>query len=389
MNKAIKQLMKTQSILIQKKNKIRKDLYNGIFNRYHDPVLTSDHVPVNWRFDLDETTNPYGIERLGVNAVFNSGAILFNNTYYLVVRLEGTDRKSIFALAKSHTGIDQFQFVRPVIFDRLDQETNLYDMRLTLHEDGFIYGVFCSESLDPKNPQSMDAIAAAGIVRTKDLVTWERLPNLVTKSPQQRNCILHPEFYNQQYLMYTRPQDGFIEVGKAGGVSAGLIKDMTNPIIDQETLIDQRIYHTIYETKNGGGAVPIKTNQGWIHIAHGVRNTAAGLRYVLYTFATDLANPFKLIAKPSGYFMAPIENERIGDVSNVLFANGAIEKDGIIYLYYASSDTRLHVATMKKDALIDYVFNNPPEKFNTFDATQQRIELIEKNMKKEEFHHEK
>ncbi|NLB84987.1 MAG: glycosidase, partial [Acholeplasmataceae bacterium] len=356
-------------------------LYNGIYNRFVNPVLTKDHIPLEWRFDFDLKDNPYLIERLGINSVFNSGAIYFKDEFYLIARVEGTDRKSFFALAKSKNGVDGFQFERPITFERLNNETNLYDIRLTKHEDGYIYGVFCSETID-NTKSDMSAIASAGIVRTKDLINWERLPNLVTKSPQQRNVILHPEFINDNYLFYTRPQEEFIDVGKMGGISAGLVKDINNPVINDEILIDQRVYHTIYETKNGGGIVPIKSSKGWLHIAHGVRNTAAGLRYVLYAFATDLNDPFKVISKPSGYLMSPIEEERIGDVSNVLFTNGAIDLDDTIYLYYASSDTRLHVATFNKDVLIDYIFNNPKEVFNTYDATEQRIQLIEKNLRR-------
>lgn len=382
MNKELIKQMNLQKRLLKKKNKPIKNQYNGLFTRYKNPILTKDHVPFEWRFDLDIKSNPYEIETLAINAVFNSGALYFNNYFYLVARVEGTDRKSIFCLARSKSGIDQFEFMSPIIFDKIGEETNLYDMRLTKHEDGFIYGLFCSESKDLLSSDLTEAIAHAGIIRTKDLNTWERLPNLETKSPQQRNVILHPEFIDGQYFFYTRPQDGFIEVGQAGGISAGLCKDITHPVIDKETTIDKRIYHTISEYKNGGGIVPIKTDKGWLHIAHGVRHTAAGLRYVLYAFATDLKDPYQVIAKPSGYLMAPEQDERIGDVSNVLFSNGAIEKDGIVYLYYASSDTRLHVATFKKEVLINYIFNNPKEVLNTHDATLQRLKLIKKNMER-------
>ncbi|VEU83307.1 glycoside hydrolase family 130 protein [Acholeplasma hippikon] len=369
--------------LVRRKNKVDKTFYNGVVSRYKYPVLTHEHIPISWRFDLDPKTNPYEIERLGINAVFNSGAIYFKGEFYLVPRIEGTDRKSFFALAKSKSGIDKFEMIEPIIFDRIGDETNLYDMRLTEHEDGYIYGIFCSESINPEKRELMDAVAKAGIVRTKDLKTWERLPNLETKSPQQRNVILHPEFVNGKYLLYTRPQDGFIDVGGAGGISAGFLDSMEKPVIDEEILIDRRIYHTIYETKNGGGCVPIKTRFGFIHIAHGVRNTAAGLRYVLYAFMTDLNDPLKVTYKPSGYFMAPQNEERVGDVSNVLFANGAILKDDLIYLYYASSDTRLHVATIPIERMLDYLINNPKEAFNTYDSTKQRIELIKRNKKGE------
>jgi 4-O-beta-D-mannosyl-D-glucose phosphorylase len=370
---------KKQLKLYLQKNKIDSSSYNGILSRYKDPILTKDHVPISWRFDLNIESNPYGIERLGVNSVFNSGAIFYDGYFYLVTRLEGTDRKSIFALARSKTGIDQFNFIEPIIFDRLNEETNLYDMRLTKHEDGYIYGLFCSESLNSEKQVEMDAIADAGMVRTKDLKTWERLPNIKTNSPQQRNVILHPEFVDHKYLFYTRPQEGFIEVGTSGGISYGFVEDILNPVINTEKVIDKRVYHTVYETKNGGGIVPIKDDICYMNIVHGVRNTAAGLRYVLYAFATDLNEPYKIISKPSGYLMAPENNERIGDVSNVLFSCGAVEKDGIIYLYYASSDTKMHVATMNKLAFRDYLFNNPKESFNTFDSTNQRIDLINKN----------
>ncbi len=382
MNKAFKRMIKSQKKLLSKKNKIKINRYNGLFDRYTNPVLTKDHVPYEWRFNLNLEENPYLIETLGINAVFNSGAIYFDDHFYLIARVEGYDRKSIFCLAKSKSGVDQFEFIEPILFDRMNDETNLYDMRLTKHEDGYIYGVFCSESQDTSSEDLTKAIAHAGIIRTKDLKSWDRLPNLETKSPQQRNVILHPEYLDGQYLFYTRPQDGFIEVGQAGGISAGLCKDITKAVIKEEITIDHRIYHTISEYKNGGGIVPIKSDLGWLHIAHGVRKTAAGLRYVLYAFACDLNNPIKIIAKPSGCLMAPEDDERVGDVSNVLFANGAIEKDNLIYLYYASSDTRLHVATLKKEVLMDYIFNNPKEMFNTYDSTKQRISLIKKNMEK-------
>lgn len=352
---------------------------NGIYSRYRYPVLTAAHIPPEWRYDFDEETNPHFLERLGVNAVFNAGAIFLNGKFCVVARVEGTDRKSFFAVARSENGTDNFVFDEyPVKFDRLGNETNLYDMRLTRHEDGYIYGLFCSESLD-ETQAGFEAKAECGVVRTKDLIEFERLPNLQTKSPQQRNCVLHPEFVNGKYLVYTRPQDGFIEVGSAGGISYGYADSMENAVIEQEYLLAERRYHTVYETKNGAGCVPVKTERGWIHIAHGVRNTAAGLRYVLYAFATAVDEPTKVIACPSGYFLAPQGEERVGDVSNVVFSNGLIEKDGVIYLYYASSDTRLHVATFSREVLVDYVFNTPQERFNTYDCVTQRIELIHRN----------
>jgi len=370
--------------LISRKNEKTED-YNGIFDRYKYPVLTREHVPLFWRYDLDERTNPYFMERLGVNAVFNPGAIELGGKFYLVARVEGYDRKSFFAVAESDSGIDGFKFWDyPVEFDDLyPEETNVYDMRLTKHEDGWIYGVFCSESKDPNAPPGdlSSAIASAGIVRTKDLKKWERLPNLKTKSPQQRNVVLHPEFVNGKYAFYTRPQDDFIEAGSGSGICFGLCDDIENPVIDEEKLVSPRVYHTITEVKNGAGCVPIKTEKGWIHIAHGVRNTAAGLRYVIYLFVTDLNDPSKVIAAPGGYLIAPRGEERVGDVSNVVFTNGAIARDnGDVYIYYASSDTRIHVATTTVDRLLDYAFNTPPDALRSLDCVKQRKELIKKNL---------
>lgn len=370
--------------LINRKNEKTED-YNGIFDRYKYPVLTREHTPLFWRYDLDERTNPYFMERLGVNAVFNPGAIELDGKFYLVARVEGYDRKSFFAVAESDSGVDGFKFWDyPVEFDDLyPEETNVYDMRLTKHEDGWIYGVFCSESKDPNAPPGdlSSAIASAGIVRTKDLKKWERLPNLKTKSPQQRNVVLHPEFVNGKYAFYTRPQDDFIEAGSGSGICFGLCDDIENPVIDEEKLVSPRVYHTITEVKNGAGCVPIKTEKGWIHIAHGVRNTAAGLRYVIYLFVTDLYDPSKVIAAPGGYLIAPRGEERVGDVSNVVFTNGAIARDnGDVYIYYASSDTRIHVATTTVDRLLDYAFNTPPDALRSLDCVKQRKELIKKNL---------
>ncbi|MFU0783091.1 MAG: DUF377 domain-containing protein [Thermoanaerobacterium thermosaccharolyticum] len=370
--------------LINRKNEKTED-YNGIFDRYKYPVLTREHTPLFWRYDLDERTNPYFMERLGVNAVFNPGAIELDGKFYLVARVEGYDRKSFFAVAESDSGIDGFKFWDyPVEFDDLyPEETNVYDMRLTKHEDGWIYGVFCSESKDPNAPPGdlSSAIASAGIVRTKDLKKWERLPNLKTKSPQQRNVVLHPEFVNGKYAFYTRPQDDFIEAGSGSGICFGLCDNIENPVIDEEKLVSPRVYHTITEVKNGAGCVPIKTEKGWIHIAHGVRNTAAGLRYVIYLFVTDLNDPSKVIAAPGGYLIAPRGEERVGDVSNVVFTNGAIARDnGDVYIYYASSDTRIHVATTTVDRLLDYAFNTPPDALRSLDCVKQRKELIKKNL---------
>ena len=356
---------------------------NGVFERYKYPILTADHPPLEWRYDFNPETNPYLMERFGINAVFNAGAIKFNGKYLIMARVEGHDRKSFFAIAESPNGIDNFRFWEyPVqLPDLYPEETNVYDMRLTQHEDGYIYGVFCSESKDKTVNDLSAAFAAAGIVRTKDLVNWERLPDLKTKSPQQRNCVLHPEFVNGKYAFYTRPQDSFIEAGDQGGVSFGLCDDITNAVIDEEKVVSPRRYHTITESKNGAGAVPIKTEKGWIHLAHGVRNTAAGLRYVLYVFVTDLQDPAKLIAEPGGFFIAPLGKERVGDVSNVVFTNGAIaDDDGKVYVYYASSDTRMHVAETSIAQLLDYAFGTPADPLRSADCVRQRCALIEKNL---------
>lgn len=379
-NERVKTEKAKHTALIEKKNSAKTE-YNGIFTKYENPVLTRDHTPLEWRYDFDEKDNPLFIERLGINAVMNSGAIFFEGKWVLVPRIEGKDRKSFFGVARSDNGIDNFVFDDyPILFDRIGDETNLYDMRLTLHEDGWIYGIFCAESLDPES-NNFEAVAAAGIVRTKDMKTFERLPNLKTVSPQQRNCVLHPEFVNGKYMIYTRPQDGFIDVGGAGGISYGFCDSMEHAEIPEEKVLAPRRYHTVYETKNGGGCVPVKTDKGWIHVVHGVRNTADGLRYVVYAIATDLNDPTKLIAEPSGYLIAPLAEERTGDVSNVVFANGGILKDDTYYLYYAASDTRLHVATFELDRLIDYVFNTGKDPLDTHNCVKQRIALIEKNMK--------
>ena len=375
--------LKEYDELIAKKN-TKSDFYNGVYDRYENPVLTRDHIPLTWKYDLNKETNPFFMERLGINAVMNSGAIYMNGKYYLVARIEGNDRKSFFGVAESDNGIDGFKFWDyPVeLPDTCKEETNVYDMRLTQHEDGYIYGVFCSESKDTSVNDLSAAVAAAGIVRTKDLKTWERLDNLVTKnSPQQRNVVLHPEFIDGKYAFYTRPMDDFIDTGSGGGIGFGLCDDICHAVIEEEIITSQRVYHTITEVKNGAGAVPIKTDKGWIHIAHGVRNTAAGLRYVLYAFATDLNDPTKVIAEPSGLFLAPLGKERVGDVSNVVFTNGAIAKEnGDVYIYYASSDTRMHVATTTVDKLVDYVFNTPKDPLRSVECVQQRCGLIRKNL---------
>lgn len=369
--------------LVERKN-CKADCYNGIYERYKYPVLTCGHIPPTWIYDFDKNTNPYFMQRLGVNAVFNSGAIYLNHKYYLVARVEGVDRKSFFAVAESDSPVDGFVFNEyPVeLPDMYPEETNVYDMRLTQHEDGWIYGVFCSESKETEIDDLSAAAAQAGIVRTHDLKVWERLPNLKTESKYQRNCVLHPSFIDGKYAFYTRPQDDFIEAGSGGGICLGLCDDITNPVIVNEKLLNPRRYHTITESKNGAGAVPIKTDRGWIHIAHGVRNTAAGLRYVLYAFATALEDPFRVIAEPGGYLIAPLGEERIGDVSNVVFSNGAVVNErGKIYIYYASSDTRMHVAKTDIDRLTDYVFNTPSDPFRSSDCLKQRVALIKKNIK--------
>ncbi len=372
---------KQEELLSRKNRKLEEQ--NGVFDRWVYPVLTQAHAPVEWQYDLDADANPFFMKRLGVNAVFNAGAIQLNGKYYVVARVEGWDRKSFFAVAESDNGVDGFRFWdEPILLpDTCPEETNVYDMRVTQHEDGYIYGVFCSESKDLENADLGAAVAAAGIVRTKDLVHWERLPNLVTKrSPQQRNVVLHPEFVEGKYAFYTRPMDSFIDTGSGGGIGFGLCDDITNAVIDEEIITSRRKYHTITEAKNGAGAVPIKTDKGWLHIAHGVRNTAAGLRYVIYAFATDLVKPWEVIAEPSGFMIAPEYEERIGDVSNVVFTNGAIvdEKENV-FIYYASSDTRLHVATTTIEKLKDYVFGTPSDPMRSVDCVKQRIELIRKN----------
>lgn len=356
------ELLENQEKLLSRKNK-KSDFYNGVYDRYEYPVLTREHIPLTWRYDLNEETNPYFMERLGINAVMNSGAIELNGKYYLVARIEGNDRKSFFGVAESDNGVDGFRFWDyPILLeDTCPEETNVYDMRLTKHEDGYIYGVFCSESKDTSVNDLSAAVAAAGIVRTKDLKHWERLDNLVTlNSPQQRNVVLHPEFVNGKYAFYTRPMDDFIETGSGGGIGFGLCDDITHAVIDEEKMTSLRKYHTITEAKNGAGATPIKTDRGWIHIAHGVRNTAAGLRYVIYAFATDLKDPSKVIAEPSGLLIGPRGEERVGDVSNVVFTNGAIVNgNNEVFIYYASSDTRMHVATTTLDKL-DLIFFKIP-----------------------------
>jgi len=357
---------------------------NGIFNRYKNPILTREHVPLHWRFDMDPQTNPRFMERIGFNAAFNAGAIKWNDKYVLAVRTEGNDRKSFFAIAESPNGIDNFRFWdRPITLPQTGEpDTNVYDMRLTRHDDGYVYGVFCTERKDPNAPDgdTSSAVASAGIARTKDLINWERLPDLISTSGQQRNVVLFPHLIGGKYAFYTRPQDGFIDTGKGGGIGFGLADDILNPEVKEETIVDPKRYHTIYEVKNGLGPAPIRTESGWLQLAHGVRNTAAGLRYTLYMFMTDLEKPWIVTHKPAGHFMGPLEEERVGDVSNVLFANGWIaDEDGKVFIYYASSDTRMHVATSTLEQLVDYCVNTPQDKFYSAGSVETINELIDKN----------
>lgn len=371
-------------ILLQLKNEPQETVGNGIYERYKNPVVTAAHIPLNWRFDFNEKTNPFLQERIGINAAFNAGAMKWNGKYLLAVRVEGIDRKSFFAIAESPNGIDNFKFWdKPCVIPQTeDPDTNVYDMRLINHEDGYVYGIFCTERKDSKAPKgdTSSAVANAGIVRSKDLVNWERLPDLISNTGQQRNVVLHPEFVNGKYALYTRPQDGFIDVGSGGGIGLGYVEDMTNPVVKDEKIIFGKQYHTIYELKNGLGPAPIKTSKGWLHLAHGVRNTAAGLRYTLYMFMTDLNDISKVTHVPAGHFMGPEGIERVGDVSNVLFSNGWIEdENGTVYVYYASSDTRMHVAVSTVDKLVDYVINTPADTFISSGSVQTIINQIEKN----------
>jgi len=377
-------LMAAHESLVERPN-APTDAYNGIFRRYEHPILTADHVPIEWRYDLNPETNPHLMERLRVNAAFNAGAMKWDGRYLLVARVEGADRKSFFAVAESPNGVDRFRFWdRPVVLPEADRpDTNVYDMRLTRHEDGWIYGVFCTERPPPDAGPNETAAAEAqcGIARTQDLKEWERLPDLETPSPQQRNAVLHPEFVDGKYAFYTRPQDGFVSAGSGGGIGWGLVDDIAEPVIEDETIVDPRVYHTIKEKKNGLGPPPIKTDEGWLQLAHGVRETAAGLRYVLYLFVTDPDDPSEVVHRPGGYLLAPKGQERVGDVSNVLFNNGWItDDDGTVYIYYASSDTRMHVATSTVDRLLDYAKNTPPDAGRSAASVQQRIDLIERNL---------
>lgn len=373
-----------QERLIKRPNRVDATWDNGIVARYVNPVLTAEHVPLAWRYDLNPKTNPHLLERLAVNAVFNPGAIEWDGRICLMCRVEGVDRKSFFAVAESRNPAGGFRFrdVPVTMPETEDPDINVYDMRLTAHADGWIYGLFCTERQDPAAPpgDTSSAIAQCGIARSKDLATWERLPDLKSDSAQQRNVVLHPEFVDGKYALYTRPQDCFIEAGKGGGIGWALCDRMERAVIRKETIVDPKRYHTIKEVKNGAGAPPIKTAQGWLHIAHGVRNTAAGLRYVLYAFLCDLKHPERVTHAPGGYFLAPRGDERVGDVSNVLFCNGVVRRqNGDIFIYYASSDTRIHVARTTEELLLDYVLHTPPDPLRSAACVQQRLELIRKN----------
>lgn len=376
-------LKKAHEKLVSRTNE-KSEENNGVYCRYRNPVLTNRHAPLLWRYDLNADTNPYLMERIGINSVLNAGAIKLNGKYYLVARVEGTDRKSFFAVAESDNGIDGFRFWEyPVLMPETEiEDTNVYDMRVVQHEDGWIYGLFCTERRDPNASPSdqSSAVAQCGIARTKDLKQWERLADLKTPSPQQRNVVLHPEFVDGQYAFYTRPQDGFIEAGSGGGIGFGLSNSMENAVVHKEVIVDKRVYHTISELKNGLGPQPIRTKHGWLHLAHGVRNTAAGMRYVLYMFMTDLNDLSKIIYKPAGYFIAPEGEERVGDVSNVVFGNGWVaDDDGRVLIYYASSDTRMHVAESSIDRLTDYVMNTPADGYTSAASVRSLYELIDSN----------
>jgi 4-O-beta-D-mannosyl-D-glucose phosphorylase len=383
--KRLQKLTERHTELREHKNVVCESWDNGVFERYRHPVLTSEHTPLFWRYDLNPETNPWLMERLGINAVFNAGAIEHEGKILLVCRVEGVDRKSFFAIAESATGIDGFRFWDEplVIPETWEPDTNVYDMRVVKHADGQVYGLFCTERKDPAAPpgDTSSAVAQCGIVRTKDMKTWERLPDLVSESAQQRNVVLHPEFIGGKYALYTRPQDSFIEAGKGGGIGWALCDRMDAAAIGDELIIDPKAYHTIKEVKNGQGPAPIKTSKGWLHIAHGVRNTAAGLRYVLYAMLSELAHPERVTHRPGGYLLAPVGDERVGDVSNVAFCNGVVARaDGRVFIYYGSSDTRMHVATTTVDRLLDYVVSTPEDPLRSHACVAQRRALIEKNL---------
>jgi len=383
-HKKVQALFRQHDKLITRKN-VKIKAGNGVFDRYAQPVVTAEHTPIFWRYDLDPKTNPHLMERMGINATFNAGAIEQDGKFLVLARVEGADRKSFLAVAESPNGVDNFRFWDyPILMpETSDPDVNVYDIRVVRHEDGWIYGLFCTERKDPKAPSwdTSSAVAQCGLARTKDLKAWERLPDLKTKSPQQRNVVLHPEFVDGKYAFYTRPQDEFIQAGKGGGIGWGLSSSIEKAVIDEEVIIDNREYHTIKEVKNGAGPAPIKTDKGWLHLAHGVRNTAAGLRYVLYMFLCELDRPHVITHRPAGYFIAPQGEERIGDVSNVVFSNGWIErKNGDVFIYYGASDTRLNVATSTVDQLLDYVLHTPEDPLRSHACVQQRYALIKKNL---------
>lgn len=381
-NTRVRELLATHEQLVAAPNAPAAS--NGVYQRWQNPILTAAHAPVFWRYDLNPLTNPYLMERQGINAAFNAGAIYWQGRYLLVARVEGDDRKSFFAVAESPNGVDNFRFWdHPITMPETDQpDTNVYDMRLTAHEDGYVYGLFCTERKDTTNADVSAAVAQCGIARTKDLINWQRLPDLLTYSGQQRNVVLHPEFVDGKYALYTRPQDGFISVGSGGGIGWGLSETMERAEIKAEKIVDGKVYHTIKEVKNGQGPAPIKTDKGWLHLAHGVRNTAAGLRYVLYMFMTELERPWVVTHRPAGHLIAPRGNERVGDVSNVIFGNGwVVNPSNEVFIYYASSDTRMHVATSTVDKLLDYVINTPEDGLRSAASVAARNQLIDANLK--------
>lgn len=384
-DRKLKELFEAQERFLQTPNEKVQEDYNGIFYRYKNPVLTWKHTPVFWRFDLDYRTNPHLMERLEINTVFNAGAIELDGKIMLAPRIESNDVKSFFAIAESDNGVDNFRFRdHPIVMPETeDPDMNVYDMRLVKHEDGWIYGLFCTERKDMSQPHDTSAaLAQCGIARTKNLTDWQRLPDLKSGSSQQRNCVLHPEFVDGKYAFYTRPMDGFIETGGGGGIGWGVCENIENPVVENEIIIDEKRYHTLKEVKNGLGPAPLKTEHGWLHLAHGVRRTAAGLRYVLYLFLCDLREPWRVIRRPDRHFIAPHGTERVGDVSNVVFSNGWVCRDnGDVLIYYASSDTRMHVATTTLEKLVDYVLHTPEDAGRTFACVQQRIDLIDRNMK--------
>jgi len=384
-NLAVQKVIHEHQALIERRNEIDPSWSNGLFYRYRYPVLTAAHIPPLWRYDYNPQTNPYFMERLAINAVFNPGAIEHNGKIYLACRVEGADRKSFFAMAESPNGIDHFKFLDyPVTMpETSNPDTNVYDMRLVKHADGWIYGLFCTERKDPNAAPGdlSSAVAQCGIARTKDLLMWERLPDLKTHSPQQRNVVLHPEFIRGRYAFYTRPQDDFIQAGSGGGIGWGLSDSMEPAVIDDELVIDPRVYHTIKELKNGEGPAPVKTSAGWLHVAHGVRNTAAGLRYVLYAYMSDLEQPWKVTHRPGGYLLGPVGEERVGDVSNVTFCNGLVAREnGDLFIYYASSDTRTHLVTTTIEKMIDYVVHTPEDGLRSAICVEQRKALIQRNL---------